>query len=308
MFMQRSPVRRGQIAAQYSSSAGSAWLRLCLTSFAAPGLQQDSRWADSPRALVGLFCGPGATAGREPERPPAAAPRAVSVSALFADPPRDPQAPSLTEAALNSLQPAGHLATAAGPGQYQRLLDSDQILVTLEGGRQLQVPAALVTQQADGGLYLNLPLRELQAQLMPAGARSADEQVIPVMQEELLVGVREVEQGGVRVTKTTHEQVDNVATWLRHDEVEVERVPVNEFVTEPSPPEYTPERVVIPIYEEVVVVEKRLRLKERLVLTRRQVDERAEQPVSRRVEEAIVERLPAAGSTDQNTAAQPGGD
>jgi uncharacterized protein (TIGR02271 family) len=128
-----------------------------------------------------------------------------------------------------------------------------------------------------------------------SAAAGQEELVVPVVQEELSVGKRQVETGRVRVSKVVHELAEELETLLQRDEVEVERIPVNEFVDAVTPVEYADDRVVIPIYEEVAVVEKRLLLKERLVVTRRQVQSRDVQPVSRRVEEAVVERLPGAG-------------
>jgi uncharacterized protein (TIGR02271 family) len=205
---------------------------------------------------------------------------------------------------LNPFTQAGIVITAAGRGHFQRQSGADELLITLDDGQQFTAPASLIGQQADGQNFLNLTLSDihqrLRADLASAGpvntASTGEEVVVPVIEEELAVGVRPVETGRVRVNKRVHEVAEDVETLLQRDEVDVERVPVNEYVTDTVPIEYADDRVVIPIYEEVVVVEKRLLLKEKLVVTRRQVQERAVQPVNRRVEEAIVERLPAGGA------------
>jgi uncharacterized protein (TIGR02271 family) len=208
---------------------------------------------------------------------------------------------------LNPLPESANLITAAGRGRYRRQAENDEVLVILDDGRRFRAPAGLINQQPDGQFFLNLPLGDIQARLKPGSSAHASESVapsaaagheelvVPVVQEELSVGKRQVETGRVRVRKVVHEQVEDLETLLQRDEVEVERVPVNEYVDAVSPVEYADDRVVIPIYEEVAVVEKRLLLKERLVVTRRQVQSRDVQPVSRRVEEAVVERLPGAG-------------
>ena len=51
--------------------------------------------------------------------------------------------------------------------------------------------------------------------------------------------------------------------------------------------------MIIPLIEEVLVVEKRLLLKEEVRITRRQVQESRPQTVTLRTEEAIVERVEA---------------
>jgi uncharacterized protein (TIGR02271 family) len=204
---------------------------------------------------------------------------------------------------LNPLQQTGSLITAAGRGHFERRPEGRELLITLENGQQFTAPVDLLTQQPDGQYFLNLPLGDIRARLMPAegGAASAavaaEELVIPVVEEEVAVGIREVEQGRVRITKTVRQLDDSVETLLERDEVEVERVPVNEYVDAPTPVEYHDDHIVIPIYEEVVVVEKRLLLKEKLVVTRRQVQERDVQPVTRRVEEAVVERVPGSDAS-----------
>jgi uncharacterized protein (TIGR02271 family) len=77
---------------------------------------------------------------------------------------------------------------------------------------------------------------------------------------------------------------------LLREEVEVERVSVNRVVEEPSGIRYEGDRTIIPLYEEVLVVEKRLMLTEELHVTKRQVETRDPQRVSLRREEAVVER------------------
>lgn len=50
---------------------------------------------------------------------------------------------------------------------------------------------------------------------------------------------------------------------------------------------------IVPVVEEVVVVEKRLKLVEELRITKRQTVKHAPQTVTVRRQEAVVERLPA---------------
>jgi stress response protein YsnF len=60
------------------------------------------------------------------------------------------------------------------------------------------------------------------------------ETVVPVVQEELHVNKRQVETGRVRVTKTIHEQEVLIEEPSTHEEVQIERVPVNQVVAEQS--------------------------------------------------------------------------
>ena len=112
------------------------------------------------------------------------------------------------------------------------------------------------------------------------------------MQEELDVRKRRVEtQSGVRVSKTVDEREEVIDQPLSKEEVEVERVAMNVPVDAPSGVRYEGDTMIIPIFEEVVVVEKRLMLKEEIRVTRRREGFRAPQRVTLRREVANVERI-----------------
>jgi len=122
------------------------------------------------------------------------------------------------------------------------------------------------------------------------------EAVIPLVEETLLVGKRQVETGRVRVSVTTDVQEQVVRETLRSEKAEIERVPVGRQIAEGEPaptvrqePDGT---VVVPVLEEVLVVERRLVLKEEIRMRVLAVDEAVEQPVAVRRQRASVERLP----------------
>ena len=101
--------------------------------------------------------------------------------------------------------------------------------------------------------------------------------------------------GKVRVTKTVREHTAVIDEPLAADVVTVERVAMDRFVEGPIPDRYDGDTLVISIVEEVAVVEKRLRLKEELRITKRRVQTRRPQVVTLRSEEATVERVDASG-------------
>jgi len=112
------------------------------------------------------------------------------------------------------------------------------------------------------------------------------------MEEELDVRKRRVEtQSGVRVSKTIDERDAVVDEPLTKEEVEVERVAMNVPVEAASGVRYEGDTMIIPIFEEVVVVEKRLMLKEEIRVTRRRTNFRAPQRLTLRREVANVERI-----------------
>ncbi|MFN2646000.1 MAG: YsnF/AvaK domain-containing protein [Burkholderiales bacterium] len=111
------------------------------------------------------------------------------------------------------------------------------------------------------------------------------------MTEQLAVGKREVESGRVRVTKTVHEHEESIRQPLLHDEVEIERVPINRTIEQPMEPRYEGDVLVIPMIEEVAVVHKQLVLKEELRIRKRSVETTHEARVVLREEQANIERL-----------------
>jgi len=121
---------------------------------------------------------------------------------------------------------------------------------------------------------------------------AAPQTVIPVVREELDVGKRRVETGrGVRVHKTVQERQAVVDEPLAKDEVRVERVKVERTVEAPVDVRYEGDTMIIPVLEEVLVVQKRLVLKEEIRVTRRRSETRAPQRVTLRSEDAEIERI-----------------
>jgi len=81
---------------------------------------------------------------------------------------------------------------------------------------------------------------------------------------------------------------------LMREEYDVERVPIDEFVDGPVGPRHEGETLIEPVLEEVLVVEKRLVVREELRITRRRTEERKPQRVKLLSEEVSVERAEAA--------------
>ncbi len=165
------------------------------------------------------------------------------------------------------------------------------VRVSLETGRDLWVGREMLVRQPEGHYLLPLAV--------PTGAAEQSESVVvPVIEEEAVVEKRAVATGGVRVTKQVHAREEQVATTSLVEELDVQREPAGQFVDQPEPARMEGDRTIIPIYEEVIVVEKRLRLKERWVITKRRVETPSTQSVTLRREEAVIEQLKPDGGAD----------
>ena len=67
--------------------------------------------------------------------------------------------------------------------------------------------------------------------LSSAGERTVAEERIPIVQEELQIGKREVERGGARIRSYVRETPVTEQVHLREENVEIERRPVNETLS-----------------------------------------------------------------------------
>ncbi|MGI4832323.1 MAG: YsnF/AvaK domain-containing protein [Janthinobacterium lividum] len=117
--------------------------------------------------------------------------------------------------------------------------------------------------------------------------------VIPVLAETATIVREVVETGRVRLTKTVEEQEEVVPVDLRHDEVRVERMVINQFLPDDAPaPEtrYEGDTMIVPVLREVLV--KRLLLVEELHVSRHQLTTTEPQHVRLRQEQLTIEHLP----------------
>jgi uncharacterized protein (TIGR02271 family) len=124
----------------------------------------------------------------------------------------------------------------------------------------------------------------------------SDSKVVPVIREELKVGKRTEETGVTRITKTVQERQEKVDVPLRIDEVEVERITVGRYLDAPVDVRQEGETTVIPVLEEVLVIEKRLLLKEELHVRKRSREVRDRREVTLRGEKAVVEHEDLVGA------------
>jgi uncharacterized protein (TIGR02271 family) len=123
-----------------------------------------------------------------------------------------------------------------------------------------------------------------------------EEIVVPLLEEELAAGTKEVKTGAVRVEKHVDKTLRRVVMPLVHDDVEVRRVAVNRVIAEVPKVRKKGGVIIVPVVEEQMVISKRLVLKEEIHLTRRRTRERVVKEVELERERADIRRLDAAGN------------
>jgi uncharacterized protein (TIGR02271 family) len=130
---------------------------------------------------------------------------------------------------------------------------------------------------------------------------SLNTEVIPLVEEELRLDKRMVTTGKVRVRTSVDVETELVKATLDGETVEVTRVPIDRIVDQAPAVRTENDVTIIPILEEILVVEKRLVLKEELHVHKRRTREEVETPVELRKQRAIIERVPADDDTSTNT-------
>lgn len=196
--------------------------------------------------------------------------------------------------------------------------DDGQVLVHLDNGQQALVPVDELLLENDGSFMLPFSLSEFAGgdaarrdvgervhgggseKVRQAGDRASDETVVvPVVAEQLSVEKRRVESGSVRIRKVVHEREEVVDEPLMREEVQVKRVPINRVVDAPIPVRHIGNTMIVSLLEEVLVVEKRLMLKEELHITKSETETFKPQRIMLRSEEATIERVDAPARHDE---------
>jgi len=176
--------------------------------------------------------------------------------------------------------------------------DNEHRLLRLSDGQELMVPRNVLEFQPDGTYQLTVPLKVLRAKASsahlgaPPETRSLDtEIVLPLIEERLDVNRRKIETGRIRIEKTVEASDSVIDEPLLQERYDVERVAVNRILTEPVETRYEGDTLILPVMEEVLVVEKRLVLREEVRITRTRREIRDPQKHTVRREHLHVERV-----------------
>src|SRR3954471_4770625 len=112
-----------------------------------------------------------------------------------------------------------------------------------------------------------------------------EERVVPVVEETAVVYKERVVTDRVRLHKQVHEDQEVLDIPARTETLEVERVPVGRIVEAAPAIRQEGDTTVYPVVEEILVVEKRLRLVEEVRVTQRQATRHVRKEVVLRREE-----------------------
>lgn len=119
-----------------------------------------------------------------------------------------------------------------------------------------------------------------------------DELRLPVVEEEVSVGRREIATDHVRVRTIVDDSEQLVSDTLRIEALEIERRPVERAVPAAPAPREEGDATIISLVEERLVVTRQLYVVEEVVVRRVTTREPVSVPVTLRTMRAVVERDP----------------
>jgi uncharacterized protein (TIGR02271 family) len=173
-----------------------------------------------------------------------------------------------------------------------------EVLVRFADNTEVLVGRDLLVARPDGSFYLPMSAADVQSYRTTVKAADAGRIVLPVVAEELTVGKRVVETGRVHLRTVVTERQETVDVPLERAEVDVERVEIGQFVETAPTARQEGDVLIIPLLEEVLVVEKRLRLTAEVHVRLRKTTSREPQQVTLRREEIAMDRVAADSSNE----------
>ena len=124
-------------------------------------------------------------------------------------------------------------------------------------------------------------------------------QTLPLAREELEVSKHLVPRATIEVRTVTEERPELVDVPVARERVEITRVPVGREVEAAPAIREEGDLTIIPVVEEIIVVERRLRVKEEIHLRRVRSTERHRETVTVRAQTAVVTRIPLDDAPDE---------
>ena len=141
---------------------------------------------------------------------------------------------------------------------------------------------------------------------MPDQERQPEDLRIPLHVEAVSVSRREVEKANVRIALITGTREQLVDEELTHVRVEIERVPIRRPIEVVPPISQDGDTTIIPVVEEIIVVERRLVLKEEIRIRRVSTKEQHQETIVLRQQEALITREEADSHSNRIPPTLPG--
>lgn len=181
-------------------------------------------------------------------------------------------------------------------GVIRNLPQSGNAEVELDTGQRLDIPVSLLQKNPNGTYRIPLSLDDISrvrpgSQTDVASALDTGQSVtVPVVQEQLHLTKEKHETGRIVVRIVPQVRTEHIHMPLAEEHVQVDRIPVNRFVTTAQPIREEGDTTIIPVYDEVLVVERRLLLREEVRIRRQRITRAEERDIRLRTEEVQILR------------------
>ena len=120
--------------------------------------------------------------------------------------------------------------------------------------------------------------------------RRTAEEIIPVIQEDVVIGRQRATTGTVRVRTVIHEDEHAIDEPIGITDVEVKRVPVDLWPDEPVADRVEGDTRIISVHREELIVQRRLHVIEEIHIMSRRREERHREIVRTQQTQVVVER------------------
>jgi hypothetical protein len=174
-----------------------------------------------------------------------------------------------------------------GESGYVGTVDDDEhgheLLLGLENGERLLIPRHNLRARPDGSLLLTLPIERFPRVI--AVAR------VPIAEEQLSVEKVRRTRSRLRVHVQPKTREERIEVPLLDEHVETHHVERRRFVDSVPPIRQEGDTLIVPVMEEVLVVEKRLMLREELRIVRKQTTRIESHVAELRSEEVSIRRV-----------------
>lgn len=127
--------------------------------------------------------------------------------------------------------------------------------------------------------------------------------IVPLHTEDVSIARQQAVTGRVEVSIVSRQHEHLVNELLRRESVEIERVPVGQIVERAPQVRQEGDTLIIPVMEEVLVVERRLVLKEEVRVRRVRTTRRHLERVQLRRQETVITRRSSKTDTTNEAAA-----
>lgn len=170
------------------------------------------------------------------------------------------------------------------------------LVVLMAAGQEVRLPRNLLQRESEQVYRLPFAFSALSEVTANGAIRTAPAEplVVPLLEESLQVTTRLVDSGrGLRMHKTVLETPHSVEQTLLQEAFSIEHVPLDRVVSQDALPSthYEGDTLVIPVLEEVLVIQKELRIKQEIRITRVQHAVPTTQTVILRSEQVDIERF-----------------